>query len=72
MDIKAPLYIKVTTDDNVMKFVRKEPKGKNRKEDGYIYLYIKSSTKSGEIEFGEKYFKKMLEYSFKEINEDEI
>jgi hypothetical protein len=69
---KPPNYIKINSDNNILKLVSIELKSKTKKDDTYTYQYIKSETKKGNIDFVVTNFNRLFGYSISEIKEDEI
>lgn len=65
MSYLPPKNILITSDGNVLEFVRS---GKSKTEPLHIYKFIESETKLGtEVEFTEKNLLKNLSNFFKEI-----
>lgn len=63
-----PQKIHITSDDTIIEFVSIIPKGKNLKDDMYVYKYTKSKHFLGkELSFRLEDLKKQLKYFFKEI-----
>ena len=66
MSFTPPQKLKITSDDNVLEFVRVIEKSKIKKESGYVYRYIKSETKKGsEVELSEAYILQQKSNYFK-------
>lgn len=66
MSFNPPKKIEISSDGNVLEFIRVIEKSKVQKEPGYVYKYTKSETKKGqEVEFSESYILQQKSNYFK-------